>query len=162
MGKNKINVDGLKSKMGRNNMNLRMSMACCVVISVLLAGCATTPTVDSGSVAVETENMRAVLVFSDSDRARIKHFYKSGKKGKNMPPGLAKKEQLPPGLQKHIVKHGKLPPGLEGRLLPVDLERTLSRLPAGYLRLRVGGDIVLLHDKTRVVFDVIWNVLLKK
>ena len=136
-------------------------MICCVVLSVFIAGCATTPTGDSGTVAVETGDMRAAIVFNDSDRARIRHFYKSAKKAKTMPPGLAKKEELPPGLQRHIIKHGKLPPGLEGRRLPVDLEQKLSRLPPGYIRLRVGGDVLLLHEKTRVVFDVIWNVLQK-
>ena len=103
--------------------------------------------------------MRAVVVFSDSDRGKIKHHYRNFKKTKTMPPGLAKKQKLPPGLQKHIAKHGKLPPGLEGRRLPRDLERTLSHLPAGYVRFRVGGDVVLLNEKTRVVLDVIWDVL---
>jgi hypothetical protein len=128
-------------------------------MSVLIAGCATTPTVDSGTVAVKTRDVRAVISFSDSDRARIRHFYKRNRKAKSLPPGLAKKEQLPPGLQKHVIKYGKLPPGLEGRRLPTDLGRMLSPLPVGYLRLRVGGDVYLLHEKTRVVFDVIWNVL---
>ena len=78
---------------------------------------------------------------------------------KTIPPGLAKKQELPPGLQKHIVKHGELPPGLQGRRLPLDLEGGLSRLPTVYIRLRVGGDIVLMNEKTRVVFDVVWDVL---
>ena len=65
---------------------------------------------------------------------------------------------MPPGLQKHIVKHGELPPGLQGRRLPDDLESTLSILPDGFIRLEVTGDVVLLNEKTRVVVDVIWGV----
>jgi len=103
--------------------------------------------------------MRAVIVFSDSDRGKIRNYYRDPKKGKTIPPGLAKKQELPPGLQKHIEKNGKLPPGLEGRRLPQDLEGTLPHLPAGFVRLQVGGDIVLLNEKTRVVLDVIWDVL---
>jgi hypothetical protein len=139
-------------------MSLRVYVICCVIYSALIAGCATTPTVDSGTVAVETRDARAVIVFSDSDRARIRHFYRSGKKVKAMPPGLAKKEKLPPGLQKHVIKYGKLPPGLAARRLPDELDRTLSYLPSGYVRVRVGGDVYLMHEKTRVVFDVVWNV----
>ena len=140
-------------------MYLRTYMIYCVVLSALMAGCATTPTVDSGTIAVETEDMSAVIVFSDSDRGKIRHYYENIKKTKTVPPGLAKKQELPPGLQKHVVKHGELPPGLEGRGLPQDLEGVLSHLPAGFVRLRVGGDVVLLNEKTRVVLDVIWDVL---
>ena len=75
-----------------------------------------------------------------------------------MPPGLAKKHNLPPGLQKHIKKNGQLPPDLHKRNLPVDLEQELSPLPKGYVRVKVGGDVVLMDEKTRVVVDVIWGV----
>ena len=130
----------------------------CLMLVALMAGCATTPTVDSGTVAIENKDMSAVIVFSDNDRGKIRNYYKNIKKTKTMPPGLAKKQELPPGLQKHIARYGELPPGLEGRRLPLDLEGGLSRLPAGYVRLRVGGDVVLMNEKTRVVLDVIWDV----
>ena len=142
-------------------MYLKRYVICYVVLSAFLAGCATTsPTVDSGTIVIENEDMHAVIVFSDSDRSKINHFYKNTKKIKTMPLGLAKKQELPPGLQKHYGKYGKLPPGLEGRRLPLDLEGTLSLLPPGYVRLRVGGDVVLLDETTRVVLDVVWDVLL--
>src|SRR5919107_2406176 len=31
----------------------------------------------------------------------------------SLPPGLAKRESLPPGLQKQLQKNGKLPPGMQ-------------------------------------------------
>jgi len=139
-------------------MFLRMLKLSCLMLVALMAGCATTPTVDSGTVAIENKDMSAVIVFSDNDRGKIRNYYKNIKKTKTMPPGLAKKQELPPGLQKHIARYGELPPGLEGRRLPLDLEGGLSRLPAGYVRLRVGGDVVLMNEKTRVVLDVIWDV----
>ena len=129
-----------------------------ILVSAMLTACASNPNVKSGSIAVGNEDMSAVLVFGDSDRQRIKHYYNSGKKSKKMPPGLAKKQELPPGLQKHIRKHGELPPGLTGRRLPLELERNLSRLPEGYVRMKVGGDMVLMNEITRVVFDVIWGI----
>ena len=141
-------------------MLIRTCLICYVLLSITMAGCATSPTVDSGTIAIENENIRGVIVFSDSDRDKIRHYYRDRNKIKSMPPGLAKKQELPPGLQRHIHKHGELPPGLESRRLPFDLGRSLSPLPPGHVRLRVGGDIVLLDEKTRVVLDVIWDVLL--
>ncbi len=140
-------------------MSIRLFLICCIVMPILLAGCAATPAPDSTTIAVETDDMRGMIVFSSTDRARIKQFYRSAKNAKHIPPGLARKDKLPPGLQKHIIERGTLPPGLEGRRLPVTLERTLSPLKPGYIRLRIGGDVFLLDEKTRVVFDVIWNVL---
>ncbi len=31
-----------------------------------------------------------------------------------LPPGLAKRDELPPGLEKQLEKNGTLPPGLSG------------------------------------------------
>ena len=57
-----------------------------------------------------------------------------------------------------IEKYRELPPGIEGRRLPQELENTLSPLPSNYIRLQVGGDIVLLHGRTRYVLDVVFDV----
>jgi hypothetical protein len=48
----------------------------------------------------------------------------------NLPPSLAKKDRLPPGLERQLELRGTLPPGLKGRIyaVPVDLERELPRL----------------------------------
>jgi len=135
-----------------------LQQICFILVSTLMIACATHPTIESGSVAVENENMSAVIVFSDNDREKIMHYYKRSGKIKKVPPGLAKKQELPPGLQKHIEKYGELPPGLEGRSLPEDLERSLALLPAGYVRLKVGGDVIIMNQKTRVVFDVVWDI----
>jgi hypothetical protein len=129
-----------------------------IVLSALLSACAVNPNVERGSIAVEDKNFRASLIFSANDREKIIHHYKMDRERHGMPPGLAKKQELPPGLQKHIKIHGKLPPGLEARRLPESLERTLDRLPEGYVRMKVGGDVVLMDEKTRVVFDVVWDV----
>lgn len=139
-------------------MRRKISMAAVILLSAVIAACAANTHVESGSIGVENKDIRAVMVFTASDREKIVQFYKNGRKSKTLPPGLAKKQELPPGLQKHVEKYGELPPGLEGRSLPLDLERTLARLPEGYVRLKVEGDVVLMNEKTRVVFDVVWNV----
>lgn len=134
----------------------------CIFISMIfafsyIAGCAGYP--EYGGVEIQDENVRVKVEFGENDR-RLIHQYYAGKhkERKKMPPGLAKKKELPPGLQKQLVKRGKLPPGLEGRFLPPDLERQLSPLPGGYIRMSVGGDIVLLDRATRAIADIIYDI----
>jgi len=139
-------------------MHVKLLITAAIALSAMLAACTVNPNVERGTIAVEDKNFRSSLIFSAYDREKIIYHYKKDREQQGMPPGLAKKQELPPGLQKHIKKHGKLPPGLEARRLPESLERTLDRLPEGYVRMKVGGDVVLMDEKTRVVFDVVWNV----
>lgn len=123
----------------------------------------------SGGVVVGDEHSRVEIMFSSDDRRYIHDYYyreheryreydDRKKSKKSLPPGLAKREELPPGLQKQIRRNGQLPPGLQGHRLPVELEHRLSPLPANYIRLQVGRDIVLMDQRTRVTVDVIKNV----
>lgn len=116
-----------------------------------ITGCIANP--DYGRVTVQGRDVRADIVFSDRDRSAIYNYYR-----RHLPPGLARKHRLPPGLRKHLARHGELPPGLAGYRLPYDLDRRLRRLPAGYLRLRVGTDIILLHQRTHLILDVVQNI----
>lgn len=121
-----------------------------------MQGCVTLGS-PSGEVVVRDGNTRIVVSFNEHDRKLI-HSYYGKKKQKRMPPGLAKKKKLPPGLQKQIVRNGKLPPGLRGRELPGDLERKLRHLPDGYVRLRIGTDLVIMNTATRLVVDMIKDI----
>lgn len=78
---------------------------------------------------------------------------KNGKK-QGLPPGLAKRESLPSGLQKHLDQHGTLPPGLAKRDLPSDLRAALPRRIHEQLVI-VDDDVVLIERATGVVLDVI-------
>ena len=74
----------------------------------------------------------------------------------HLPPGLAKKDQLPPGLEKQLVRNGTLPPGLQKKLYPCpqELKRRLPPPPPDCGQFIVGGHIVLLNHKTNVVVDI--------
>jgi len=74
----------------------------------------------------------------------------------HLPPGLAKKARLPPGLEKQLVRRGALPPGLQKRIhpCPEELERRLPPPPRDCAHVFIGGHIVLLNRKTNVVVDV--------
>jgi len=76
--------------------------------------------------------------------------------GSHLPPGLAKKDRLPPGLEKQLVRNGTLPPGLEKRLYPapVELERRLPPPPPDCANVLISGHIVLLNRKTNLIVDV--------
>lgn len=74
----------------------------------------------------------------------------------NLPPGLAKKDRLPPGLEKQLARRGELPPGLQKRLQPCpeDLERRLPPPPPDCAHVLIGGHIVLLNRRTNIVLDI--------
>jgi len=82
----------------------------------------------------------------ESDEVRIIRAYFANTTG--LPPGLAKREKLPPGLEKQIQRKGTLPPGLEKRMIPVPVElvRQLPPLPQGQERVIV-GEAVLVIDR---------------
>lgn len=74
----------------------------------------------------------------------------------HLPPGLAKKDRLPPGLERQLVVRGTLPPGLRGymRPCPVEVVRYLPPAPAGYAHMVLGGHIALVNTRTFFVLDV--------
>ena len=80
-------------------------------------------------------------------------------RGKGLPPGLAKRDSLPPRLQRQLEKNGTLPPGLARRELPAGLESQLPEPPPGLERIIAGDSVVLLEKATGKILDVIEGVL---
>ena len=78
-----------------------------------------------------------------------------------LPPGLAKREALPPGLQRQLEKNGTLPPGLQKKIqpLPAKLENRLPVVPEGTRRIVLGGNVILLDETTSTILDIIRDVL---
>ena len=134
---------------------MRQLLALLLGVSVFLGGCATNA-MTSGAIVIEDEDTAIAVRISSRDRETIRNYYRQTqhKKNKQPPPGLAKKGgALPPGLAKRDV----LPKGLQERALPGDLERKLSRLPEGYIRVIVGADVVLMKSRNRVIIDIYRN-----
>jgi len=92
--------------------------------------------------------------FDDHDRDEMRAWVNS--RGSNLPPGLAKRDRLPPGLEKQLVVRGELPPGLQKKIqpVPVELERRLPPPPPDCAHVFIGGHIVLMNRRTSVVLDI--------
>ncbi len=84
---------------------------------------------------------------------------KKEKKHKKMPPGLAKRDQLPPGLQRQYERNGRLPPGLEKHGLPADLEDSLPDTHRGLQRVIVDADVLLVESATWIVRDILYDIV---
>jgi hypothetical protein len=74
----------------------------------------------------------------------------------HLPPGLAKRDALPPGLERQLVVRGTLPPGLRRKMhpCPVEVESYLPPPPEGYMHTIIGGHVALVNRKTFFVLDV--------
>jgi hypothetical protein len=93
----------------------------------------------------------AVIVFAPADRSFLTNYYRSNA----LPPGLAKKSDLPPGLEKQLRRNGRLPPGLEKKLVPFPaaLEARLPPCPPDVHRGFMGGVAVMYNSRTGLVLD---------
>jgi Ni/Co efflux regulator RcnB len=91
--------------------------------------------------------------YRDHDR-ELHEWYREHQS--HLPPGLAKRDALPAGLERQIVVRATLPPGLRGRMhpCPVDVERYLPPPPVGYVHTVIGGNIALVNRKTFLVLDI--------
>jgi hypothetical protein len=76
-------------------------------------------------------------------------------KHKGLPPGIAKKGTLPPGIQKQLVRNGTLPPGLGAMPLPYDLAVQLPRRPNGERLLILDDKVLLVQAATNLILDTL-------
>lgn len=77
-------------------------------------------------------------------------------KDMQLPPGLTKRKELPPGLAAQLKRNGTLPPGLAKRNLPELLEQQLPPVRAGYERsILENMTVVLIETATNRIIDLI-------
>lgn len=92
--------------------------------------------------------------YGDHDRDEMRGWYHDHYG--HLPPGLAKRDWLPPGLERQLIVRGTLPPGLRRKIepCPEDLERRLPPPPPDCRHVIIGGHIVLLNRRSFLVVDV--------
>ncbi|MHB8654459.1 MAG: hypothetical protein ACYDA9_11320 [Terriglobia bacterium] len=101
-----------------------------------------------------------VTVFGTRDRDLISGYYRN--QYSSLPPGLAKSGgNLPPGLERQLERNGTLPPGLQKNFqpFPPELDRQLPPLPPYYSRGVIGTSVVIYNTRTRLIVDVIRDLL---
>ena len=107
---------------------------------------------------VASADLGVTVIFSDKEISIIGTWYhdhkqshgKRGKKAKGMPPGIAK----------NLARGKPLPPGIAKQYLPVGLRDLLPAAPHGYERIMVDGKVLLVEIATRVIHDILTDVIL--
>ena len=86
----------------------------------------------------------------------IREYERSG----SLPPGLAKRDELPPGLRKQLHEKGELPPGLQKHLVrvPPELEVRLPRIPTYERRYFAGNDLIIVNVRTNHIDAIVTAV----
>ena len=130
---------------------MRLAFAALIPVLLLAAGW-------SGPVQAESS---VGIVFSDEEARIIASWYRehgseSRSRGKGKKPG-----GLPPGIAKNLARGKALPPGIAKQNLPDGLIAALPGPPAGYERVVVDGKILLVEVATRVIHDILSDVILR-
>jgi hypothetical protein len=136
----------------------RLMLGMAVVVVVLASPAAGSPGKDKGKKKDKGDSVTVAVGFSTEQRDHVRvYFVEKHGKGK-CPPGLAKKNNgcLPPGQAKKRYTRGyPLPPDIEIRPVPAELEVRIGIPPPGYRYGVVDGDLVKLAVGTLLVVDAI-------
>jgi len=94
--------------------------------------------------------------YRGDDEDAIRHWYRERYDADRLPPGLARRDDLPPGLERQLVIRGTLPPGLRRRIepCPPDLVRILPPPPPHCEHVFIGGHLVLLNRENFQIVDI--------
>lgn len=138
--------------------------------SVATSGAATVTIEEQGKKAAKPEKDKpardtgrdhdtnvVVVVDRDGHSRVVREYVTRG----NLPPGLAKRRTLPPGLRKQLREKGTLPPGLRDYYTPVPAEWN-SRFPAipnYYQRYFVGNHLIIIDTRHDTLVSLIRDLL---
>jgi hypothetical protein len=98
-------------------------------------------------------DQRETQVIRDYYRMQVEKARANRGKGGGVPPGLPRKDELPPGIARAIRVNAPLPNGVPKKGLPTDLERSLP-VRVGLVRI-IAGDQIMLVDAKSTVRDII-------
>ena len=109
------------------------------------------------------------VVFSQGEIETIRAYYRDASRNYHEPGGMGSSGMggrgrsvgnLPPGIAKNLERGKPLPPGIAKRYLPAGLREALPPAREGYERLVLAGKVLLVDVATRVIVDVITDVIL--
>lgn len=119
--------------------------------------------IDPGAVQIADDADLGDIIMDEVERRLIRSYYSrnyhdyvySGSgKNKGIPPGLAKKGWLPPGIAMQIARGQRIPNDVVYYPLPDDLRRQLPRR-AGYDYYIVDDKVLLVREATNLILDVL-------
>jgi Ni/Co efflux regulator RcnB len=99
------------------------------------------------------------VVFSDDEISIIGAWYRDHGTA-SQKRGSKKQKGLPPGIAKNLARGKPLPPGIAKKYLPDGLRHALSPPPKGYERIIVDGNVLLVEIASRVIHDILVDILL--
>lgn len=134
-----------------NRVKMALLLAC---LAAGLLGCAAPSTPPVATTPKPAPIKATVHAFNEAERDEIRSYYEVNP----LAPGLLDSAALSPEERALIRRGERLPPGV-GFALPRTLERSLTVLPRGYMRLRVGIDVILLDIDTQKIVDVLPDVV---
>ena len=97
--------------------------------------------------------------FSDEEIRIIGAWYEEHDSNAGRGGGKNKHKGLPPGIAKNLSRGKPLPPGIAKQHLPDGLVHALPAPPRGYERIIVDGKVLLVEAATRVIHDVLMDVV---
>lgn len=100
------------------------------------------------------------VVFSQDEIAIIGAWYRDHDSPSHRGGGKKKSKGLPPGIAKNLSRGKPLPPGIAKQYLPDGLQHALPAPPSGYERIIVDGKVLLVEIATRVIHDILADVVL--
>ena len=100
------------------------------------------------------------VVFSGDEIKIISAWYRDHGSASIRGDGKGKSKGLPPGIDKNLERGQPLPPGIAKQNLPGGLLQTLPAPHAGYERIIVDGKVLLVEIATRVIHDILTDVIL--
>jgi hypothetical protein len=105
----------------------------------------------------KNDKTRVVVIDRDGHQRIVREYVTRG----NLPPGLAKRKALPPGLAQQLRENGELPPGLQPYFTPVPQEIVVRFpvLPTYYHRYFAGNDFVVVDTRTNRIVLLIRDLL---
>ena len=132
-----------------------------VVMKYSIAAALLALILSAGAVSPTRAEISVHATFS-ADETRIivawfrDHGVESRGRGKGKKAGA-----LPPGIAKNLARGKALPPGIAKQYLPADLIARLPAAPPGYERIIVDGKVLLVEVATRVIHDILSDVILR-
>ena len=102
-------------------------------------------------------NTTVVVVDRDGHYRVVREYVTRG----NLPPGLAKRRTLPPGLSQQLHERGTLPPGLRAYYTPVPAawNQRFPAIPTYYQRYFVGSHLIIIDTRDNTLVSLIRDLL---